>query len=419
MPELDGAVLEPEVDVTADDGAEVEAEPLESEPEIESTEPAESEELEPEEPETESEAEQVTADGRKMPDSLKKAIAGIKATNPEAAKLIKGMFFADQEYRSVFPKPADAVAAKTLIEQVGGPEGLQQIESERQEWTALDQKFEEGSGDFVKSIAEANPDAFVKIAPHAINEWANRAPEQYGYYANTVALNTLKQAGIDLPALASAYKGYANNPEAQAIIAEVHNALLGLKEKTTQFEQKRTDPREEQLKQKETAFEQKRRADFESDVESKAEPLIAELMKPEMERVISGRAVDPDAMKAYEKMIRSRAEEMIAANPNFTGIYEAHLRSGDKAKAVAYVQQEFRRVMPEAVKVIAPFLRNIQAAPKRAAAPTNGTRTASPGEVVLKEMPDWNDVDRSKTTVADMMMGKAVLRNGKKATGWA
>lgn len=412
---LEDAVLDtPEVETPEIDTPEVDAEVSdipEPEPEV----PEEGEETEEE---TEGEAEPVTTDGRTMPDSLKKAIAGIKATNPEAAKLIKGMFFADKEYRAVFPKPADALAAKGLIDQIGGTEGIQQIQAEREEWNQLDKSYAEGSPEFVKSIAEANPEAFVKTAAHVINEFASRSPEQYSYYANTVALNTLKNSGLDLGALAQAHARYADNPQAQAIIAEVHNALLGLKQKTTEFEQKRTDPREEQLKQRETEFEQKRRADFEGGVANQAETYLKDKMQPEIDRIVGTRKVDPEAMKGYQEMVKARVEKMLGEIPGFANNLEAHYRTGDPSKSVSYIQSQYNHILPIAAKVIEPYLRNITAAAPKPPTGKPAQRTASPGEVVLKEMPDWSEVDRSKTTVADLMMGNAVLKNGKKATGW-
>lgn len=360
------------------------------------------------------------ADGRKMPDSLKKAIAALKPTSPEAAKEIKGLFFSNQEYRSAFPKPADAVAAKTLIEEIGGQEGIQQIQAEREEWNQIDQGFAEGKKEFVTGLAEGNPEAFLKTAPHVINEFAARAPEQYGYYANTVSLNTLANAGLSIDTLAGAYQRYADNPQAQAIIAEVHNALVGLKEKTTQFEQRRMDPREEALKQKETAFEQKRRGDFESGVATQAEKYLADKMQPEIDRVVAGRKIDPDAMKGYQKMVQDEVQRRLAEIPGFADKLEALYRTGDAKKSVDYVQAQYNRILPEAAKVIAPFLRNI--APGKivkTGTKTGGARTASPGEIVLKDMPSWEQVDQDKTTVADMIQGHAILKNGKKASGWA
>jgi hypothetical protein len=359
-------------------------------------------------------------DGRKMPDNLKKAIAGIKATNPEAAKAIKGLYWSDQEYRAAFPKPADAVAAKNLIEEIGGQEGIQSITAEREEWNQIDQAFAEGKPDFVKGLAEGNPDAFLKTAPHVINEFAQRAPEQYQYYANNVAVNTLASAGLSIDSLAAAYHKFSDNPQAQAVIADVHNALVGLKEKATAFEQKRTDPREEQLKQREQQFEEKRRADFEGGIASQAEKYLSEKMQPELDRIIGARKVDPEAMKGYQEMVKARVEKMLGEIPNIANTLEAHYRTGDAAKSAAYIQAQYNRILPIAAKVIEPYLRNIAPSAAKPAAKTGQAgRSAGPGEVVLKEMPEWHEVDQSKTTVADLIEGRAILKNGKKASGWA
>jgi hypothetical protein len=420
------AILEtPEIDTPELEGTEeVEHSELPV-PEVEGEEePGEEDDLDtPDEAEEEDpNAPPPVADGRKMPDALKKAIAGIKATNPEAAKAIKGLYWSDQEYRSAFPKPADAVAAKTLIDEIGGQEGIQTITAEREEWSQIDRDFAEGKPEFVKGLAEGNPDAFLKTAPHVINEFATRAPEQYQYYANNVAVNTLASAGISLDGLAQAFHKMAENPQAQAVIAEVHNALAGLKEKATQFEQKRTDPREEALKQKETAFEQKRRADFEGSIASQAEKYLGDKMQPEIDRIVGTRKVDPEAMKGYQEMVQAKVMKMLGEIPNFENTLEAHYRTGDASKSVAYITSQYNRILPIAAKVIEPYLRNI--APSAARPVVNGkpaqaAKPAGAGEVVLKEMPEWDQIDYSKCTVADVMTGKAVLKNGKRASGWA
>ena len=366
--------------------------------------------------------EELTADGRKMPDSLKKGIAALKASMPEVAKEVKGLFFANQEYRQVFPKPADAVAAKTLIDEVGGQEGLQQINEERQEWSKIDQDFSEGKPEFVKGLAEGNPEAFLKTAPHVINEFAQRAPEQYAYYSNKVALNTLQNAGITMQGLASAYDRYKDNPAAQAVIAEVHNALYGLNEKAAQFEQKRSsvDPEREKLNQEKSQFEQQRRADFEGRVADEAEKHLQSKMQPEIDRVVNGRKVDPEAMKGYQQMVQNKVMEKLGAIPGFADKLEAFYRTGDQKKSLEYITSQYNRILPEAAKVIEPFLRNIAGGPKLVTKTGEKTSTqASAGEVVLKEMPDYSAFDWSKTSVADVAQGHGVLKNGKKARGWA
>jgi len=272
----------------------------------------------------------------------------------------------------------------------------------------------------------------VKGIPHAINEFAQRAPEQYAYYANTVALNTFKNAGIDLPTLAAAHARYANNPEAQAIIAEVHNALLGLKQQAHDFEQKRMDPREEQLKQRETEFEQRRRADFEGAVATDAEKYLADKMQPEIARYIpQGQNVDPEAQQILQDRVLAEVQRRLGEIPGFADRLEAFYRTGDKQKSLDYIKTQYNRILPEAAKkIVTPFFRNIapkpaQQQPHRGTRPAQNGRPQGPGEVVLKEMPDWKDVDQARTeqefgmnATAAVMSGKAVLKSGKRASGW-
>jgi hypothetical protein len=373
------------------------------------------------------EGQQQAQDGRKMPDGLKKAIASLKTTSPETAKQIKGLYYSDQEYRAAFAKPEDAVAAKNLIEEIGGQEGIQEIAAEREEWQKIDADFSEGKPEFVKSLAEGNPEAFLKTAPHVINEFATRAPEQYAYYANRLTLNTMSNAGLSLQNLHGAYERYKeSNPEAAGVIAEVYNAMHDMNSKAAQFEQKRTDPREEQLKQREQEFENKRRADFETSVAGQAEKYLGEKMQPEIDRIVGNRKVDPEAMKEFQGMVQRKVGELLAAIPGIEDKLEAYYRTGDAQKSVAYVQSQYTRLIPQAAKVIEPFLRNIAPAAARQA-PKQGTgkSTASPepGTVTLKEMPTWDQLDpewRSRVeSTAEWMQGRAVLKSGKKATGWA
>jgi len=427
MSELDGAVLEtPEVEAPAEstDITEVEETPdVEAEPE------ADSEPAEGEEPEVEGEeAEPVAADGRRMPDSLKKGLAALKAVAPEAAKELRGIYFANQEYRNAFPTVADATRAKTLIEEIGGPEGVQQIAQEREEWGTLDKQYAEGSGDFVKSIAESNPDAFVKIAPHAINEWASRAPEQYQYFAQSLTVNMLKNAGIP-DQLASAYNAASDNPQLQAQIAGVYNAIVDMHEKSQQFatKQQSVDPERQKLTQEKQQFEMQRRATFEEGVAKQAESYLTDKMKPEVDRILAGRKIDAEAEQTIQALVTQEVQKRLGEIPGFADKLEAFYRTGDSQKSIDYIKAQYNRILPEATKkVVAPLYRNIQATP--APKPKAAVSSAQPSrsEVTLKDMPSWDQVDMQKTQqefgmdpTAALIMGKAILKSGKRASGWA
>lgn len=367
-------------------------------------------------------AEPVAPDGRKMPDSLKKGLAALKAVNPEAAKELRGLYFANQEYRSIYPTVAEAVQAKTLIEEIGGTEGVQQIAAEREEWGTLDQQYADGSKDFVTSIAEANPEAFLKVGPHVINEWATRAPEQYQYYAQSLTVNMLKNAHVP-EQLSAAYHAAADNPALQAQIAGVYNSIVDMHEKSQQFAQKQqsVDPERQKFTQEKQQFEQQRRASFEEGILSQTKTYLAGKMDAAIKIVAANRTIDSEALPHYQQMINTEIERRLAQIPGFEAKLEAFYRTGNAAESAKYIQAQYDRILPDAAKVIAPLVRNLGPAPvakKPAAAPVQG-KPAVRSEVTLRDMPEWKDIDFSKCTTADVANGWAILKSGRKASGWA
>lgn len=411
-----GEVEQPEVDDAP-----------EPEGEEESTEPVEGEESEGDddsEEESESEEEEkpseVVQTGRNMPDALKKGLAALKSSNPEAAKLIRAQFFQNQDYKALFPTPAEAAALKTQFEDIGGPEGIKQIEEERQEWAAVDQAVSEGrAADLLKD----DPELLTKNAVGVVNEWAKTAPEQYGYYQNLVTANKIESLGLQ-SGLAELY-GYLKDadPAAAKYVASLHDKIVDVREQAMKYEQKRTDPREEALKQKESAFEEKRRADFEGSVATEALSYRDKAIDKAIEGLLNGRKADDAQMKHYRKLVSEEVGERLAKIPGFDAQLEAQYRTGNRAEAVSWLNKQFDRIINggKAADVISPLLRNIN--PQKTAVKSAGAKSASktsndPGSVVLNDWPDHNTIDWNRTTSADVAQGKAVLLNGKRATGW-
>lgn len=395
------------------------------EPAEEPAEDPSGEEAEGEDEEKETKPEETAErDGRRMPDNIRKAIAAAKDI-PGAAGALRDLYFSNNDYRAVFPKPEDAVAARSLIDEVGGPEGIKEIQSEREEWEAIDKGFAEGSPEFVKQIAESNPESFGKVAVNVINEFAARHQDQYKAYADTVAANTvLSIPGLQdgLIELSRLHEQLAEHPQYQQAIKNVVNGIVGLRDSSQQLQQKKVDPREQQLKERETAFEERRRADFEDGVATEARNHLNASLKSEIDKVLNGRKVDDDAYGNIQAMVEREIEKRLGEVPGFESQLEAQYRTGNRERSVTYIKSQYDRITPEAVKkIVGPLYRNVSApvqrvTPRVSAKP--GERTVAPGSVVLREMPGRDEIDWSKTTMPDVMSGKAVLTNGKRATGW-
>ena len=383
-------------------------------------EPAEEQEEEQGEETEEEGTEEAIQDGRKLPDAIKKGLSQLQKLNSPVAKELRRAYMQEQQYKSTFPTPQEAIQAKGFIEQIGGPEGLQELQAEREEWQEIDQSFAEGKPEFVQGLAASNPEAFQKIAPQVINTFAEKFPSEYRAYQDIVAANVVMSIPNIEPALndlVELHKQLGEYPQFQRAIANVVNGIVGLNDKKTEAQTKRVDPREEQFKQKETQFEQQRRGDFEGQVYNEATSYLQKAMQPEIDRIVAGRKVSEATMKDYQAKVASAVAEALAKVPGFEKQLEANYRTGDRARSVKYITDTYNRILPEAAKVIDPYVRDIPAAaPAKGASATRGaTRTASePGVVMLKEMPDPKELMQTPTMTRDMMLGHGTLKNGKK-----
>jgi hypothetical protein len=397
-----------------EEGAELQDEGDESEGEEEQPEGEQEEEPKPAE---------VVPDGRKMPDAVKKGLALLKGSNPEAAKTFRATWFQNQDYKAAFATPADAVALKDKFEMLGGDEGIAAIESERQEWQGIEQSVADGK---LADVLADQPELLVKNAVGVVNKWAEKAPDQYQYYANKLTYN--KMGGDEtLRTLGALHGLLAENSQAQQAVAQLHDHLFDMREKAGQFEQKRVDPREEQLTRDRETFETQRRADFETQVYNDAENYL----KPEIDKsigaILNGRQVSEATMELLREKVRANADKMLEQIPGVAKNIDSLYSTGDKVKSLDYIKQQYSRILTsgKAADVIKPFLRDINPTPvqkpnqpavktqKQAAQPSEGGKIHMNGK-----WPNHADVDWSKTTTADYAAGKAVLRSGKTAVGW-
>lgn len=411
VPEVDDA---PDTDMPAEEGDE-------SDDQEESEDGDESEEDDAPAEEEEKPVEVAVTDGRKMPDAVKKLLALGKTSNPEGTKIMRATWFQNQDYRAVFPTPSDAVALKNAYEEIGGADGVAQIQAERQEWADVDKAIGEGRA---AELLKDNPELLGKNAVGVVNEWAKAAPEQYGYYQNIVTANKIESLGLQsgLVELHNYLKDA--DPQAAAYVAKMHDKIVDVREAAKQYEQKRVDPAREALEKDKQTFAEQRRADFEGAVATEAESYRDKAIDKAIEGLLNGRKADDDQMKHYRKLVREEVGERLGKIPGFDSQLEAQYRTGNRQESVAWLQKQFDRIIGvgKAASVIDPLLRNIN--PQKAvAAKTNGTKPASKtssdaGSVTLNDWPDHDKIDWTKTTSADVAQGHAILTNGKKASGW-
>ena len=106
-------------------------------------------------------------------EAIKKALEKLRESDPESAKILRKQFFKQEQalngYRESFKTPAEAVAARDLIESVGGETGLGEIQNEVKEYANELSSMAEGNPKIVEDLARDFPKGLVKLTPHAVS----------------------------------------------------------------------------------------------------------------------------------------------------------------------------------------------------------------------------------------------------------
>jgi hypothetical protein len=391
------------------------------------------------------EVEPPSPDGRKLPDDVKKAIKAIQATNPNAAGKIRDGLFELQAIKAVFPTVGDAATAKEFIESVGGPEGLQSLRSDLDAWQAIDQAYAEGSPDFVKGVAESNPEAFAKMVPNAVNLWAEKNPDLYGIYANSVAVNTLMgQPGVEagLGTLQELHNLLANPewmqqsgpaavPFIQRAIASVINGVVGLRERASELQQKqqqKPDPKIQQFEQQKQQWEQKVQQEFEADLTSKRDAYILDKAKPWIEQATAGLNLPEGFRDIIDEKLPAEVISRLAKLGDFDQRLDSLEKTRNGKDALAHYQRGIDKIIQAATETVTKrYTRGATPAAASQKPPVVSAKPVVPlpvakatvrstGPLQLKSPPDMGQIDRAKTPNTDFLLGRAVLKDGRQVT---
>ena len=149
-----------------------------------------------EQPQTEGQQQSFDAQGKPTPQALKNAFDKLAEGDKKIADHLRGRYFKAQEYERLFPTPKDALMAKETLETLGGEEGLEQLQQERQQYAAELAMFAEGNPKLLDDLIADSKDGFIKLAPEAFDRLRSIDPQLY----NSVALggfsDILKSSGF-------------------------------------------------------------------------------------------------------------------------------------------------------------------------------------------------------------------------------
>ena len=383
----------------------------------------------------------LAVDNGKLSKVAKETIDKLKAENPQLAKAVKCALFAEDRLRRELPGGfKDLAGLREKIEQLGGDEGIQNIQGELNGWKEFDAQYTAGDPkvlEFLTETPEAQA-AFLKIAPAAFEKFREAHPDGYSAYVSQVFMADMQDAQLPMTIqLLGSILGRATLTEAdQAEATKLYTALIGYVNRIGEFAKKQVaaptsaaktgaDPRAAELDTREQAI---RRTEWSGESGQQHARIFSEAWKRlaaavPKEKVALVRRLYPIDLK--EKIAQKQIN--IDGKPqSFDAAMDRYFKAKQKDGFLRLHDSTFKEVVPLA-------LRSAMAeagigARKAPAAPGVGgepaTKPGAPAKPAVGFTPVAakpniaTEVDRSRTTTAMWQNKQAILNSGKQVT-WA
>lgn len=351
---------------------------------------------------------------------IKKAIETLKASDPQAARALRDLYHQQEAFKKEFPGGLKEVQAlKTTFEEIGGSEGIQAIQAERQEWQDTDSKLAAGDASVLDRIIKLSPEGFTKLVPGALDKLAATDRDVYNHTLAGPFVATLDswQLPATLDTLIenlSQVVGENNQPllarEVQAL-QKLAAQVKGVKDLANKVPTKSVDPERQKLEEDRKQFQQEKQSAFRKEVDAetqkyaaaKYDALIAEESK-------AGIGIPEKGTRSYANMLKEIDGEMareMAKRPGLLQKLNSYDATGKKQELVTYLNSEFEKVAPKVVQRVAKEWMS----PNKTAIPAKKqVASTNTGTTKLKEPPTPDQIDWSKTKREDTMNGRAYLK---------
>lgn len=369
--------------------------------------------------------EDAEGDGRVIPQNLRTLLGELNAKDPKLGKQLKGLFFQDRVLKQNFPGGVpEAIKAREAIDSLGGEEGIQAINSEREEWAALDTQFEQGDPKFIENIAAESPEGFAKLVPVALDKLGQTNPEQYQHLAGRIIHNAL--ANAEFVNAVRALKSAAADPAKVAAICDDMEKWAGeIRDLATRVPERKIDPERQKLDAEKKTFEEQKFQTFQASVmvdatthiEAGIERELTAQLKTKGVDVAKLKKTDPESYSLLVKNVDGEIGKALNANKVFVSQRNAMLQGMDKEKLLKFIKPNIDKVLPDAAKRVArAFYATTPTQKPQVAQPTSSSQTVAPGKLNKAPLPE--QIDRSRTTNDMIYDNKAFIKGRKDMVTW-
>lgn len=380
-------------------------------------------------------------DGRQLPQSVRTMMAELQKTDPKAHGFLKDVLFRDRELTKEFP--GGMAEAKKLKETFASiekdfPEGLEPVKAELSEYRGLDEAYAAADPKVLDVWVQANPEAFKKLAPLAMNRLGREDPQAYQKWGAELITSTLRSSGVqhnlaflnrliasgDREGAAAELKSVTDWIASIDTLAKSQPAAAPGKDPQLEARERNIQQQEDQLWSQQTA----------GPINAHRASLIRSEAKQYLPKDAKGAtiALDDETAEAIEAEVQRRADKILMGDPDFVKKFQAYTAAKDSKGLQAYMKQKLADVLKsrpgkpgpieQATKL---FFRGVgQAAkpkpgqkPGQKPAAAAGQRAAAPQgwtKVHPDKAPQPHEIDRTQTSFEMQMQKQAVLKNGKR-----
>lgn len=366
-------------------------------------------------------------DSRVLTGPIRKVLADLKASNPEAYKQLKSEIFGGRQAKETLENLRDLAGVEKVEEiaerlsELGGFEAVQELNTEVQEYRALDEAWIGGDFQTFEAAINQFPDGFKKMMPQMAAKWAQLDSEGFNRYGAGIVDATLKNAQLGtslylLKHILARSSDGATKQEATQIIQGLEGFLSELSKMATKpvtapanNTNPELDAREKQITQKETE-------QFFNSVGSHAANYQRTEISKEIKALAGTKQISADGVQVIQRQVMQAIMDRLNANPAFVNKYDRYCEARDAEGAKKFLNTEAAKLIPELTKKV---FRGIYGQPKAVTKPgqpagkPNGQEVPK-GWVKVSGPPDASKIDRAKTTRSMVYDSQAVLLDGRK-----
>jgi len=363
----------------------------------------------------------VSEDGKRLDEKARATLEELKAKDPALAKAFREALFKSDAFEKLGGLK-EVQQLRQTVEQLGGPQGIEEIQAEVKGWTDFDQQYMAGDPkalEFMLSSPESQQ-AFMKLAPMAFNKFEELNPEGYASYLCQRIMGDASASKIPIAMeLVQHFLFLGDVTKAGEQFEKVKNWLDGLDataKKPIAPKEPAADPNNPRLRELEQQNEGFVREQWRQETAKEQNAVYG----TELNRLLAGRKVTDIQREDILHRVQTKLGLRIKEHEQ---TLDRYFKAKDKDGFLKFANSFSKKHIPELLREAVDRYVPQKPGPKVNPVPQGGRPITPPlngkpadGFVRVDKMPTRDQIDWSNpfNTLANTKLGRAITLDGKK-----